>query len=235
MTEAPVLTAETLLLEWHRHARRDLPWRHTNDPWAVLVSEIMLQQTQVSRVIERWTEWMARWPSPADLAAEDRTEVIRAWNGLGYNRRAVNLHRAAQVIAEQGWPEVFTDLPGVGRYTADAVARFALKHPVLPVDVNIGRVLERSTATFTPIAAEALMDLGATVCIARQPRCDACPFAPLCPARGKTYAPLRRQSKFEGSFRQRRAETLRAVIAGQPDPHAEEPEVMASLIKDGLL
>jgi A/G-specific adenine glycosylase len=79
------------------------------------------------------------------------------------------------------------------------------------------------------------MDLGATVCIARQPRCDACPIAPLCSARGKTYAPLRRQSKFEGSFRQRRAETLRAVIAGQPDPHAEEPEVMASLIKDGLL
>jgi A/G-specific adenine glycosylase len=227
--------AEQLLLDWHRTARRDLPWRRTNDPWAVLVSEIMLQQTQVARVIERWTEWMQRWPDPADLAAEDRAEVIRAWSGLGYNRRAVNLHRAAQVIAESGWPEDFTDLPGVGRYTADAVARFALKRSVLPVDVNIGRVLERSAANFTPEAAEALMDLGATVCIARQPRCEECPLVSICPARGQTYAPLRKQSKFEGSFRQRRAQTLRAIMAGQPDPHSEEPEVMASLIKDGLL
>jgi A/G-specific adenine glycosylase len=233
---APIVSnAEQLLLDWHRAARRDLPWRRTNDPWAVLVSEIMLQQTQVARVIERWTEWMQCWPGPADLAAEDRAEVIRAWSGLGYNRRAVNLHRAAQIIAESGWPEDFTDLPGVGRYTADAVARFALKRPVLPVDVNIGRVLERSAAAFTPEAAEALMDLGATVCIARQPRCEECPLVSICPARGQTYAPLRKQSKFEGSFRQRRAQTLRAVMAGQPDPHSDEPEVMASLIKDGLL
>jgi len=227
--------AEDLLLDWHHSARRDLPWRRTNDPWAVLVSEIMLQQTQVARVIERWTEWMQRWPGPAALAAEDRAEVIRAWQGLGYNRRAVNLHRAAEVIAVSGWPEDLTGLPGVGRYTADAVARFALKQPVLPVDVNIGRVLERSAASFTPAAAEALMDLGATVCIARLPRCDECPLLSLCPSRGMTYPPLRKQSKFEGSFRQRRAQTLRAIMAGEPDPYSEEPEVMASLIRDGLL
>jgi A/G-specific adenine glycosylase len=230
-----VPTTQQLLLDWHRAARRDLPWRRTRDPWAVLVSEVMLQQTQVTRAIERWTEWMQRWPSPAAFAAEDRSEVIRAWQGLGYNRRAVNLHRAAEVIAKDGWPEDLTLLPGIGRYTADAVARFALGREVLPVDVNIGRVLERSAASFTPEAAEALMDLGATVCIARQPRCDECPVAPVCPARGSTYAPLRRQSRFEGSFRQRRAQTLRAVIAGEPDPHADEPEVMASLIKDGLV
>lgn len=227
--------AELLLLDWHRAARRDLPWRRTRDPWAVLVSEIMLQQTQVVRVIEHWTRWMQRWPSPADLAAADRAEVIRAWQGLGYNRRAVNLHRAAHAIAAQGWPADLTSLPGVGRYTADAIARFAFQRPVLPVDVNIARVLERSGASFTPVAAEALMDLGATVCIARQPRCEECPLLALCPSRGRTYAPLRRQSKFEGSFRQRRAETLRAVMAGLPDPNGDEPEVMASLVRDGLL
>jgi A/G-specific adenine glycosylase len=187
-----VPTAEQLLLDWHSVARRDLPWRRSNDPWAVLVSEIMLQQTQVARVIERWTEWMQRWPTPADLAAEDRTEVIRAWQGLGYNRRAVNLHRAAEAIAANGWPEDLTELPGVGRYTADAVARFALKRPVLPVDVNIGRVIERSAATFTHEAAEALMDLGATVCIARQPRCDECPLAAVCPAFGRTLPHISR-------------------------------------------
>lgn len=226
---------QQLLLDWHRSARRDLPWRRTTDPWPVLVSEIMLQQTQVARVIERWGEWMLRWPTPVAFAAEDRTEIIRAWQGLGYNRRAVSLHRAAQQIAEHGWPDDLTDLPGVGRYTSDAVSRFALGMPVLPIDVNIGRVIERSAATFDHEAAEALMDLGATICIARQPRCGDCPLAGLCPARGATYAPLRKQSRFEGSFRQRRAQTLRALIAGHPDPHPEEPEVMASLIKDGLI
>ncbi len=225
---------EGLLLEWHRTARRDLPWRRSRDPWAVLVSEMMLQQTQVSRVLDRWQEWMERWPTPQACAAADRDDVLRAWQGLGYNRRAVNLHRAAQAIAAEGWPHDLTQLPGVGRYTAAAIRRFALGEPVLPVDVNIGRVLERSGGAFTPAAAEALMDLGATVCIARQPRCGVCPLAGVCPSRDQTYEPLRRQSRFEGSFRQRRAETLRALLAGCADPHADEPEVMASLVQDGL-
>lgn len=233
MTDDPA-SAQRLLLQWHTAARRDLPWRRTRDPWAVLVSEVMLQQTQVTRVIERWTEWMQRWPTPALFAAADRAEVLAAWQGLGYNRRAVNLHRAAEVIARDGWPDDLTHLPGVGRYTADAVSRFALQRPVLPVDVNIGRVIERSSGVFDHEAAEALMDLGAMVCIARVPRCDVCPLAPVCPSRGFTYAPLRKQSRFEGSFRQRRAQTLRALLAGEPDPHAAEPEVMASLIRDGL-
>ena len=106
---------------------------------------------------------------------------------------------------------------------------------MLPVDVNIARVLERTGAEFGPPAAEALMDLGATVCIARVPRCDDCPLAERCPSRGRTFAPLRRQSRFEGSFRQRRAQTLQALMDGRPDPHAGEPEVRASLERDGLL
>jgi A/G-specific adenine glycosylase len=226
---------QDLLLEWHRSARRDLPWRRTRDPWGVLVSELMLQQTQVARVIERWQEWMLRWPTPQACAAAELDDVIRAWQGLGYNRRAVHLHRAAQVIAERGWPEDLTLLPGVGSYTAAAIGRFALDRPVLPVDVNVGRVLERSGGEFAYEAAEALMDLGATVCVARRPRCGDCPLAGVCPARDQTFAPRRQQSHFEGSFRQRRAQTLRALLAGRPDPHAGEPEVMASLVRDGLV
>jgi len=229
------MTAERELLTWHRSARRDLPWRRTRDPWAVLVSEVMLQQTQVARVEERWVAWMERWPTPGAVAAAPREQVIRAWQGLGYNRRAVALHRAAAVIARDGWPDDLTDLPGVGRYTADAVARFALGEPVVPVDVNVARVLERTGAEFGPSAAEALMDLGATVCIARVPRCGDCPLERRCPSSGRTFAPLRRQSRFEGSFRQRRAQTLKALMDGRADPHAGEPEVRASLERDGLL
>jgi len=115
------------------------------------------------------------------------------------------------------------------------VARFALGAAVLPVDVNIRRVLERTGASFTPEAAEALMDLGATVCIARVPRCGVCPLADRCPSQGRTFEPLRRQSRFEGSFRQRRAQTLRALMDGRDDPHAGEVAVRESLKRDGLL
>jgi A/G-specific adenine glycosylase len=228
-------TAERRLRSWQATARRELPWRRTKDPWAILVSEVMLQQTQVSRVMARWTEWMRRWPSPKAIAAEDRLEVLRTWKGLGYNRRAINLHRAAALIAQHGWPEDLTQLPGVGRYTADAVARFAFGAPVMPHDTNIRRVLERTGASFSPASAEAVMDLGATICIARLPKCDECPLRELCPSRGKRFEPLRRQGRFEGSFRQRRAQTLWAVLDGAEDPHAREPEVMASLRRDGLL
>ena len=137
----------------------------------------MLQQTQVERVIPRYLRWLERWPTAESLAAAPRSEVIREWQGLGYNRRAVNLHRAAERIAEAGWPDDLTELPGVGRYTADAVARFAMEADVLPVDVNVARVLERTGGRFGPASAHALMDLGATVCLARVPRCGACPLA----------------------------------------------------------
>jgi A/G-specific adenine glycosylase len=226
---------EAELLAWYADNGRDLPWRRTRDPYAVLVSEVMLQQTQVERVIPRFKRWLERWPTVEALAGAARAEVIRAWQGLGYNRRAVNLHRAAQRIAAEGWPADLTDLPGVGRYTADAVSRFALGAPVLPVDTNVRRVRERTGAAFGPAAAHALMDLGATVCVGRIPRCGVCPLARSCPSRGRRYEPARRQSRFEGSFRQRRGRVLRLVSAeAQPLAALDEPAVDA-LARDGLV
>ena len=130
------------LLTWFRANGRPLPWRKTRDPYAILVSEVMLQQTQVERVVPLYLAWLERWPTVEALAAAPRADVIRAWQGLGYNRRAVNLHRSAQMLAEHGWPDDLTELPGVGRYTADAVACFAYDRDVLPTDVNVARVLE---------------------------------------------------------------------------------------------
>jgi A/G-specific adenine glycosylase len=223
---------EGRLEAWFRARGRELPWRETRDPYAILVSELMLQQTQVSRVVPRYRAWLARWPSADALAAASRTDVIEAWQGLGYNRRAVNLHRAAEIVAASGWPDDLTELPGVGRYTADAIACFAFGRDVLPVDVNIGRVLERSQMRFGSGSAQALMDLGATVCLARVPRCGECPLAEDCPSRGRRYEPLRKQGPFEGSFRQRRSRALRAALAGD-DP--DDEEAVAALRRDGLL
>jgi A/G-specific adenine glycosylase len=223
---------EELLLAWFAEHGRDLPRRRTRDPYAILVSEVMSQQTQVERVAPRWRRWLERWPTIEKLAAATAADVIREWQGLGYNRRALALHRAAQQVAAHGWPDDLTELPGVGRYTADAVACFALDRPVLPVDVNVQRVSERSGYTFSPAAAQALMDLGKAVCLARIPRCDACPLAVRCPSRGRRFEPLRRQGRFEGSFRQRRAAALREIVAGsQP----EDTEAVASLARDGLV
>ena len=225
---------EETLLAWYGEHGRDLPWRHTNDPYAVLVSEVMLQQTQVDRVIPRYRDWLERWPTVESLARAPLAEVIRKWQGLGYNRRAVNLHRAAKHVADHGWPEDLTELPGVGRYTADAVARTAFGADVLPVDTNVRRVLDRTEATFSSDSAQALMDLGARVCIARIPRCDRCPLSADCPSRGQRYAPLRRQGRYEGSFRQRRAETLRLIAARPRSLAALDGEAVASLTRDGL-
>jgi A/G-specific adenine glycosylase len=224
---------EDALLAWYAETGRDLPWRKTREPYAILVSEVMLQQTQVGRVVPRWEEWLARWPTVEALAAAPLSDVIRAWQGLGYNRRAVNLHRAARVVAERGWPEDLTELPGVGRYTADAVGLFAFGRDVLPVDVNIRRVLDRSGSRFGPASAQALMDVGATICLARIPRCDACPLTAECPSRGRRYEPERKQGRFEGSFRQRRAETLRLVAAGAT--RVDDVDAVAALERDGLV
>ena len=226
---------EKALLAWFDEHERNLPWRKTRDPYAILVSEVMLQQTQVARVVPRYGRWLERWPSVEALAAATPADVIREWQGLGYNRRAVNLHRAARRIAAEGWPHDLTELPGVGRYTADAVARFAFDRPVLPVDVNVRRVLDRSGGLFGPASAHALMDLGATVCLARIPRCDSCPLAERCPARGRRYEPLRKQGRFEGSFRQRRAEALRLVADEPRERELLDEEAIAALAADGLV
>jgi A/G-specific adenine glycosylase len=220
------------LVAWFRANGRDLPWRRTRDPYAILVSEVMLQQTQVERVAPRYQRWLERWPSAAAVASASRADVIREWQGLGYNRRAVHLHRAAQHVADRGWPDDLTELPGIGAYTAAAIRNFAFGEAVLPVDTNVRRVQERTGASFGPESAQALFDLGATVCLARVPRCGACPLAAGCPSRGRRYEPLRKQSRFEGSFRQRRAHALRLAAAGeQPD----DAEAVAALVVDGLV
>jgi A/G-specific adenine glycosylase len=226
---------DELLLTWFAANGRDLPWRRTRDPYAILVSEVMAQQTQIERVVPRWEQWLARWPTVDALAAASAADVIREWQGLGYNRRALALHRAAQQVAAHGWPDDLTELPGAGRYTADAVACFAFGRDVLPVDVNVRRVTERTGAEFGPADAQALMDLGATVCLARVPRCGVCPLAAECPSRGRRFEPLRKQGPFEGSFRQRRSTTLR-LVAAAARPLAElDAEAVRSLARDGLV
>jgi A/G-specific adenine glycosylase len=223
---------KTRLLGWYEENSRPLPWRNTRDPYAILVSEVMLQQTQVERVIPRWLAWLERWPSVTALAEATAADVLTEWQGLGYNRRVLNLHRAARHIAAHGWPDDLTLLPGVGAYTAAAVSNFAFGLPVLPVDTNVRRVQERTGQAFDHECAQALMDLGATVCLARIPRCDQCPLADGCPSRGKRYEPLRKQSAFEGSFRQRRALALKAVLAGHG---SDDGEALAALHRDGLV
>jgi A/G-specific adenine glycosylase len=222
------------LLAWFNENGRDLPWRKTRDPYAILVSEVMLQQTQVARVVPRYLEWLERWPTIAALAAASPADVIRAWQGLGYNRRGLALHRAARAVSEHGWPDDLTELPGVGPYTAAAIGNFAFGRPVLPVDVNVGRVLQRSGCEFRPEAAQALFDLGATVCLARIPRCGMCPLADGCPSRGQRFEPTRKQGPFQGSFRQRRALLLR-LVAQEPQPVETDPEAVAALHRDGLV
>jgi A/G-specific adenine glycosylase len=223
------------LLAWYETNARDLPWRRTRDPYAILVSEVMLQQTQVERVIPRYLRWLARWPSAAALAAASAGDVIREWQGLGYNRRALNLHHAARLVAERGWPEELIELPGVGPYTAAAVASFAFGRAVLPLDTNVARVQERTGHEFGPEHAQALMDLGAAICLARVPRCGACPLAEECPSRGRRFEPQRKQGPFEGSFRQRRAQTLR-LVAESPRRLAElDTTAVESLAADGLV
>jgi A/G-specific adenine glycosylase len=234
------------LLDWFGGAARDLLWRRTRDPYAILVSEVMLQQTQVVRVLERYEPWLERWPTPAALAAAPAADVLRAWSGLGYNRRALNLQRAARRVVELGgFPRDIAGLerlPGIGPYTARAIACFAFGAQVTALDTNVRRVLERSLGT-TEVPPpdgrawewnQALFDLGAQVCLARIPRCDRCPLAAACPSRGLTYAPLRRQSRFEGSRRQRRAALVRELAEGPRPDGGYDRDVVDSLLADGL-
>jgi len=226
---------ESALQTWYRDSGRELPWRKTRDAYAILVSEVMLQQTQVERVVPRYRAWLERWPTVHSLADASPAEAIREWQGLGYNRRALNLRRAARRVAEAGWPGDLTELPGVGPYTAAAIRCFAFGEDVLPVDVNVERVLRRTRFSFSSAAAQALMDLGATICLARIPRCEKCPLAGECPARGIREEPARRQGAFEGSFRQRRAATLRLVAGSSLSLDALDEAAVRALERDGLV
>jgi A/G-specific adenine glycosylase len=243
------------LLRWYHAVERDLPWRRTRDPYAILVSEVMLQQTQVARVVPRYQAWLERWPTVPALAAASREEVLRAWVGLGYNRRALALHAAAGVVARDGWPDDLTALPGVGPYTAAAVASFAFGAQVAAVDTNARRVAARlgrgAPGELLPAGRaaawnHAMMELGATVCTARRPRCGECPVRAWCASAGKRIAAVgsaaaRRPppERFEDSNRWVRGRIVAALAAGRGLPDDIAPERMAralaGLERDGLV
>jgi A/G-specific adenine glycosylase len=232
------------LLSWYRSERRDLPWRRTRDPYAILVSEVMLRQTQVARVIPRYEAWLRRWPTVQALAGAPLGEVLREWVGLGYNRRAVRLWEAARVVARHGWPARLEELPGVGPYTAAAVGSFAFDRQEVAVDTNVRRLFARLGRALVPPpgrAAEfnqATMELGATVCTARAPRCEACPLADGCNGPGAVAAP-RRGELFEGSNRWVQGRVVAALAAGEALPAdipAERLEpALHGLLRDGLI
>ncbi|WP_352300265.1 A/G-specific adenine glycosylase [Kineosporia sp. NBRC 101731] len=239
------------ILAWYEANNRDLPWREPGCPaWHILISEIMLQQTPVSRVLPIWQEWVERWPTPADMAKEPPGEVIRAWGRLGYPRRALRLHAAAQAIVEQHGGEVPSDhaellaLPGIGSYTAAAVASFAFgqRHAVL--DTNVRRVFARTvtgveypppalTAAETRLATEllpeeddraarwavAVMELGALVCTARSPKCVDCPVSDQCAWRlagsPPHSGPARKGQAWAGTDRQIRGALMAALRASR--------------------
>ena len=269
------------VLRWYEGNARDLPWRQPEaTPWEVLVSELMLQQTPVERVLHPWREWVDRWPTPAALAAAPAGEAVRAWGRLGYPRRALRLHQAATVITERHGGEVPSDhatllaLPGVGSYTAAAVASFAFGQRHVVLDTNVRRVLTRiavgvaypgpaTTAADTALGSEflprsraraarwavAAMELGATVCTARSPRCPACPVRDLCAWRLAGLpawdGPPRRGQGYAGTDRQCRGVLLAALRSTDgPVPLAELEEAwpdraqadraLDSLLADGL-
>ena len=227
------------LLAWYDAEHRSFPWRGLTDPYAVLVSEVMLQQTQASRIAERFPRFVARFPTAAALAAAPPAELLAEWSGLGYNRRALALQRAAQAVARDGWPDTVDGLqrlPGIGPYTARAVASLAFGVPAGVVDTNVRRWLIRRLAVTDASrdlqhAADALataapdgraadwthatMEFGASVCRSRAPRCDACPIAAGCPSRGTAArVPVARQAPLPGSDRAVRGAVVR-LLAGR--------------------
>jgi A/G-specific adenine glycosylase len=239
----------TRLVDWFQREGADLPWRATRDRYRVLVAETMLQATQVARVVPFYERFVGRWPTAADLAAARLGDVLAAWHGLGYPRRARNLHAAATVVAERGWPDPggLTGLPGVGPYTAAALRCFADGEDVLPLDTNAARVVARRFPGGWPgapgtgwAAGQAVMDLGRLWCTARAPRCDdGCPMRDGCPgADAGTVAEVtprgRRQGRYDGSMRQRRGLLLRELASGGWASAAADPEAAASLVADGL-
>ena len=243
------------VLAWGAPRLRDLPWRRTRDPWAVLVSEVMLQQTQVLRVIPRWESFLERFPTAAACAASPLGDVLREWQGLGYPRRARNLHATARQVTELGgFPRDLAGLlalPGIGPYTARAVLAFAFESDAAVVDTNIARVYARVAGErLTPKRVQAmaddacpsggawawnqcLMDLGAMLCRPAGPTCGECPVSSLCSwAGGDGPDPAigssgvsGKQGRFEGSDRQARGRLMKALSNGPVDP-VDAPTIM---------
>jgi len=219
------------LLGWYDRNRRDLPWRSTSDPYPILVSEVMSQQTQMSRVVPRFERFMERWPTVEDLARAQNDEVLEEWSGLGYNSRALRLRDAAIAIAADGWPSDplgLRSLPGIGPYTANAIASMAFGHKVAAVDTNLRRVISRWIGTplddrdLLDAAAglvdedagswnQAVMDLGAELCRPVNPDCGRCPVSACCEDPTIYEAPPK-QAPFEGSNRQLRGALVLAHL-----------------------
>ncbi|GAA4764477.1 A/G-specific adenine glycosylase [Actinomycetospora chibensis] len=275
-------TLADVLVPWFRAHARDLPWRRPGTTaWGVLVSEIMLQQTPVARVEEPWRSWLERWPRPSAMAAAPASEVLRAWGKLGYPRRALRLHAAAQAIAADHGDVVPADvetlesLPGIGTYTARAVAAFAHGRRVPVVDTNVRRVVARAVlgradagaaasrdladteallpddTTDAATMSAALMELGATICVARTPRCADCPVSGACAwqrlGRPAGDGPARKAQRWAGTDRQVRGRLL-DVLRGAPGPvpaaaldaawltdPAQRARCLDSLLVDGLV
>jgi A/G-specific adenine glycosylase len=267
------------IIDWYAAHNRDLPWRRPEaTPWGILVSEIMLQQTPVARVLPLWEEWMARWPTPAALAKEPPGEAVRHWGRLGYPRRALNLHACAKAITEDFDGEVpatydrLRSLPGIGDYTAAAVASFAYGGSHAVLDTNVRRVLARAVrgeefpgkaataaertlaeSLIPPVGAArwavAVMELGALICTARAPRCDACPVAGRCawnvtgrPAyegperKGQTYAGTDRQvrGRLLAVLRDAHGPVPKAALDVVWDDHVQRERALDALLADGL-
>lgn len=284
MSDSPVAGADLdvlheRVLAWFEENARVLPWRGVDDPWAVLVSELMLQQTPVARVLPVFEAWMTRWPTPASLAADPAGEAVRAWGRLGYPRRAQRLHAAAVAITEHHAGEVPSDhaallnLPGVGEYTAAAVASFAFGQRHVVLDTNVRRVLARVlvgeahparsvTAAERRLATQALprddahrwaaasMELGALVCTARSPRCDACPVTDLCrwyaagrpepdgpPRRGQAWAGTDRQcrGRLMAVLREHEGPVPKTLLDLAWDDDVQRERCLDSLLDDGLV
>ena len=249
--------ARQAILGWYDREHRAFPWRGTTDPYAVLVSEVMLQQTQAARVAERFPRFMARFPTADALALAPPAAVLAEWSGLGYNRRALALRDTAAAVLHHGWPtdvDGLQRLPGIGPYTARAVASLAFGTPVGVVDTNVRRWLLRrfggpdemhrlqalSDALAAPGAADgriaewthASMELGAGVCRARAPRCDACPVARGCPSRDRDMpVPVPREAPLAGSDRAVRGAVVR-LLGLAPHHRLDETELRARVNVD---
>jgi A/G-specific adenine glycosylase len=276
-----MMVAPNQLIDWYERSRRELPWREPDvSPWQILVSEFMLQQTPVSRVLPIWCDWVVRWPTASATAAASAADVVRAWGKLGYPRRAKRLHECATVIARDYGDvvpddvEILQTLPGIGSYTARAVASFAYHQPVPVVDTNVRRVVARFVHGRADAAAAstvrdhadvsallpndgsahrfsaALMELGATVCTARTPRCGLCPLSG-CRWRQAGYppgqGPARRPQAYAGTDRQVRGRLLDVLRDSEfPVTRAEldvvwltdteqRDRALNSLLADGLV
>jgi len=247
---------QAAVLAWYDAHGRDLPWRRTRDPYAILVSEFMAQQTQIARVLERYDRWLARWPTAEALGAATPAQVLTEWVGLGYNQRALRLRTACVIVARDGWPSDSAGLralPGVGPYTAAAVASFAFGERIAAVDTNVRRVAARlgaDPAVLLPASRhedwnQAAMELGARLCTARAPRCGECPAAAWCPSRGRVEPAPRAAPRtpptprFEDTDRWARGRIIAALAAGEGLPAriaADRLErVLAGLERDGLI